>query len=455
MKIAVIGGGPTGMAEAIFLARKGQQVTLFEKAPELGGLAGYFNLGGVDIDKYYHFIMTCDRHYVELLQMLGVSDKINWVETATTFYHGGKIYPFSKPIDILRFSPINLVNRVRLAATLAYMTKLTKRWEPFEDRLAAEWLPRKSSQQAWDIIWQPMLDMKFGEHASKMSMAWLWARSNMVSQYRPEGKNLGGEHRGWLLGSTRTFIEAAERDMTEHGAVVRKNADIERIEVIDGKATGVVLNGQHETFDHIIYSAPSVFLQGMLPETTAEDPYFQQIYQQQYYGATCLILKLKRKYNPYFWTYVSDPDIPFVGIINYSDFTAPPGEEGHHVIYVPWYSETTNAPYTTDKAELEREWIKGLKKVNPEFDESWIETSTVGRAPHAAMMCLGKYSEKLVPLRTPIQNLTFANLSQIYPQDRGISIGIKLSKYACKSVLEDRDIEMDFSPHASAEEVEF
>ncbi len=41
MKIAVIGGGPAGMAAAFFAAREGAAVTLFEKEKRLGGLVRY------------------------------------------------------------------------------------------------------------------------------------------------------------------------------------------------------------------------------------------------------------------------------------------------------------------------------------------------------------------------------------------------------------------------------
>jgi len=40
-KVAVIGGGPSGMTGAYFLARKGHDVTVFEAAPELGGMLRY------------------------------------------------------------------------------------------------------------------------------------------------------------------------------------------------------------------------------------------------------------------------------------------------------------------------------------------------------------------------------------------------------------------------------
>jgi len=451
LKIGIIGGGVTGIAEAYWLAKKGHQVTLYEKQNILGGLAAWFNIAGRDVERFYHFIMTCDKHYIDLLKELEIDDRMNWVNTTTAFYHGGSILPFSEPMDILKFKPLSIPQRFRLAAVLAYLTKLTKKWEKFEDRLACQWLPKTAGRRAWEIIFAPMLDMKFGVHRDRMSMAWLWARFNMVSQYRAEGQTK--ESRAWLKGSSRTFIETIEREMEKLGVTIHKGVMVDRIEVRDGRAVGIVKDGELEEFDRVVFSAHSGALQPLLPPETAKDPYFAKIYEQKYYGVTCLVAALKKPFNPYFWTYVSDPDIPFVGVINYADFTSWEGQPGHNVIYVPWYSETDQAPYTTDNDTIIRDYIAGLKKVNPEFDESWIDEVIVGRDPNAAMICTGRFSEKLVPLKTPIENLTFANLSQIYPSDRGISLGIKLARYAIPTILTGKDNPMDFSPKTGEYEV--
>ena len=451
MKIAIVGGGVTGIAEAIYLAEKGHQVALYEKQKILGGLAAWFNIAGRDVERYYHFIMTCDQHYLDLLKHLGVDDQLNWIETTTAFHHDGTDYPFSTPMDLLRFKPLSLTQRLRLAAGLAYITKLTKNWAPFEDRLASEWLPRWTSRPAWEIIWKPMLDMKFGVHTDKMSMAWLWARFNMVSQYRDKGETK--EKRAWLKGSSRTFVEAAERRMTELGVKIHKGVLIDEIRVENDEAKGIVLNGEFEPFERVIFSASSVALPDLLPPQTKDDPYFKTIYDQRYYGVTCLVASLNRPLNDYFWTYVSDPDVPFVGVINYANFTAWEGQPGHNVIYIPWYSEIDEPPYSQDNEVIIESNFKGLSKVVPGFDRSWVDEVIVGRDPYASMMCAGRYSERIVGMQTPIRGLVFANLSQIYPQDRGISVGIKLAKYAVQAVETGEEIPMDFSPKTSSENI--
>lgn len=69
-KVAVIGGGPAGMAAAFFLARQGVEVTLFEKRAQLGGVVRYvipsFRIGEDCIDRDASF-----------LEALGVDVRLN------------------------------------------------------------------------------------------------------------------------------------------------------------------------------------------------------------------------------------------------------------------------------------------------------------------------------------------------------------------------------------------
>ena len=69
-KVAVIGGGPAGMAAAFFLARQGASVTLFEKREALGGVVRYvipeFRIGSDAIE--------CDER---ILRKLGVDIRTN------------------------------------------------------------------------------------------------------------------------------------------------------------------------------------------------------------------------------------------------------------------------------------------------------------------------------------------------------------------------------------------
>src|SRR5215813_6334965 len=92
---AVVGGGVLGMMLAHRLSQQGHHVTLFEAAPQLGGLASAWELGGVTWDRHYHVILFSDSHLRSLLAELGLENKLVWQETRTGFYVEGRLYSMS------------------------------------------------------------------------------------------------------------------------------------------------------------------------------------------------------------------------------------------------------------------------------------------------------------------------------------------------------------------------
>ena len=69
-KVAVIGGGPAGMAAATFLARGGAAVTLFEKRAELGGVVRW-------VIPSFRISDCCIRKDAALMEKMGVEVRLN------------------------------------------------------------------------------------------------------------------------------------------------------------------------------------------------------------------------------------------------------------------------------------------------------------------------------------------------------------------------------------------
>ena len=71
MKIAVVGGGFTGLAATLSLSEK-HNVTLFETTAELGGLAAAVKFPGSDwfVEKHYHHWFTNDKAALSLIKKL-------------------------------------------------------------------------------------------------------------------------------------------------------------------------------------------------------------------------------------------------------------------------------------------------------------------------------------------------------------------------------------------------
>ena len=116
-RIAIIGGGFAGLTAAYELGKKGYQTFLFERAPELGGLAGTFPIEGTRLERGYHHWFTSDTIITDLMSELGLGDRVMWIPSKVGFLHGGKIWNWVTPMDVLRFSPMSLVGRMRLGLT--------------------------------------------------------------------------------------------------------------------------------------------------------------------------------------------------------------------------------------------------------------------------------------------------------------------------------------------------
>ena len=57
----------------------------------------------------------------------------------------------------------------------------------------------------------------------------------------------------------------------------------------------------------------------------------------EYFAALCLLLELDRRFSPYYWTNVADRALPFVGLIEHTNFVEPERYDGRRFLYVANY----------------------------------------------------------------------------------------------------------------------
>ena len=260
LRIAVVGGGFSGMAAAEALLARGAQVHVFEKQSQLGGEVATREIGNTFVEYYYHHCFSSDHHLLASAERLGVTDKLTWVDSTMGFYWEGQLLPFNGPVDVLRFKPLNPLQRFRLGLSVLYLQK-RKRWQPFQDISAADWMRRFCGDRVFDTIWGGLLKAKFGEDWHRVSMAWLWARIHVRASSRSKG--MAKEQLGYFDNSFRTLVDAFGRRIEELGGHIHLEAPAERIIVENGRARGIVVGGERRDFDLVlaavhtpIFSAP-------------------------------------------------------------------------------------------------------------------------------------------------------------------------------------------------------
>src|ERR1700752_4250288 len=159
---AVISGGFLGMTIALRLAQRGHSGTLYEAASSLGGVASPWQLGEVVWDRHYHVILQSDSYLLSLLKELQLENEVHWAPTRTGFYVDSPLYSLSNVFEFLSFPPLNLMDKLRLGATVLAASRITD-WKRLEGICVADWLEKWSGRRGLEKILLPLLRGKIGE----------------------------------------------------------------------------------------------------------------------------------------------------------------------------------------------------------------------------------------------------------------------------------------------------
>ena len=440
MRVGVIGGGAAGLAAAFELAKKGHQAHVFERAPFLGGQASTFEVGGGRLERGYHHLFMSDTHMVDLIHELGLGHKLAWIESRVGFYYGGRIWKFASPIDLLKFTPLSLLERIRLGLVTLYLQR-TRDGLKFEGVTAAEWLQRRVGKRAYEVVWEPMLRGKFGEHYHEISMTWLWGK--IYLRVASRGKPWEKEKLGYPMGSFGEVFDTLGERVRQLGGEVHTSAGVRRIVVEDAKATGLEVevpgrDPEVRPYDAVIATTPSYVFTRLVPPLP--ESYAKKLTDVTYLAAVLVVLVLKRPLSNMYWLNVADRSVPFVGIIEQTNFVDPSLYGGSHIVYFSNYPSTQNPLYQMSGEALLEHFLPHLQSINPDFDPSWIEEYHHHRVDAAQPIIGINYSLRIPDPRTPIKGLYLANTTQIYPEDRGTNYSVRLGKQVVDMLLGDHGL---------------
>ncbi|HMN88243.1 MAG TPA: FAD-dependent oxidoreductase, partial [Bauldia sp.] len=157
-RVVVIGAGAMGLAAAFRALEDGHAVTVLEAAPEAGGMAAHFDLGGLSIERFYHFVCKADQPTFDLLRRLGLEGAMRWRPTSMGYFIDGALHPWGDPVSLLRFPGLGLVPKLRYGA-LMYLATRRERWDALETLSAKEWIVRWCGQSVYDRLWRPLFDL--------------------------------------------------------------------------------------------------------------------------------------------------------------------------------------------------------------------------------------------------------------------------------------------------------
>jgi protoporphyrinogen oxidase len=454
--VAVLGAGVAGLVCAYRLSQAGHVCDVYERWPGLGGQAATLDVGDGDVlERYYHHLFTSDRHIVALYEELGMPAELRWQPSSMAFFVDGRQWAFNGPLDLLRFGPLSPPARLRMGLAVLLLQKRARAVEPFESITARAWIERRMGRAPWSKVWGPLLRGKFGERAEDISMAWLW--SKLTLRRRLEGDEARQEQLGYPAHSWELLFEALRdaivaaggRVLTDRPAAALRRAPDGGLLVEAGAAgsfrrghdpRGFARDGVAERYDAVVATVPSDVFDELLDDDLAAaigPGYLARLRATEYHTALCLLLELDRRFSPFYWTNIADPELPFVGLVEHTNFIDPARYGGRRFLYVANYLAPDDPLLALDADQLLQVYLPGLRKVRPDFSPEWIRARWLHREPAAQPIVTVGYHERIPPLQTGVPGLVLANTTQIYPEDRGTNYAVRLGTDAARTLLAD------------------
>ncbi len=433
MKIAIIGAGFTGLAAADSLRQAGHNVTIFEAAPEPGGLAAGFQAPHwqTAIEKHYHHVFTTDSFVRNWLQQLGLDASLTYSRVRTATLFEGESRSLDSAMSLLQYQPLSLVARFRMAAGLAFLKFWP--WGKWLDRWAAgKWIKAVMGREAWLKVWKPLFVGKFGRFADKINLAWFWARIVARSSAL-----------GYYRGGFGELAKQAAAKLIATGVKINLSTPIKSL--AQTKHGWAVSWGQKQaTFDQVLIAAESQvagFLMKAAVKTPAQEQWLAKLSQLKGLGATTLVLELDQPFfaDGTYWLNINEAGWPFLAVVEQTQLTGTQPYAGHTIVYVAKYAETVGpeaeAWFSQSEAELLARYAPYLEKLSPNFQQH-VVAKWLFKTKFAQPLVFVNHHQAIPSLTPPWNNLYWASMQHVYPWDRGINFAIAIGQTVAKKMID-------------------
>jgi protoporphyrinogen oxidase len=238
-----------------------------------------------------------------------------------------------------------------------------------------------------------------------------------------------------MRGSFGRLIETLGERIAELGGEFHLSEAVKRIDR-DGGGFRITTRGATHRADRVVVATPvpdHLEIAGHLLDDTER----QGLERLRATGAICTVLEMSRSLTPYYWLNIADPEMPFGGLIEHTNYIPRERYDGRHILYVSNYLFPDHPMYRAPKAEILKRYLPALSRINPEFDDSWILASHHFRADYAQPVVTRGYREVRPAMRTTVPGIYLCCMAQIFPEDRGQNYAVIYGEKVARVVLED------------------
>ena len=430
---AVVGGGMLGMTLAHRLAQAGKKVTLYESAPQFGGLASAWQFGGITWDRHYHVTLLSDTHLRSLLNELGLEDDMQWVQTRTGFYTDGKMYSMSNSLEFLQFPPLNLIDKFRLGATIFYASKIQD-WKKLEKISVADWLQKLSGKRTFEKMWLPLLRSKLGDNYKQTSAAFIW--TTIARMYAARRSGLKKEMFGYVRGGYARILARFADLLQQENVELKLNSSIANASTSNGSVKLEFADSSYALHDQVVFTVPGNVAANICTELASNEK--QKLKNIQYQGIVCASVLLKKPLAGYYVTNITEAWVPFTAVIEMSALVDKSEFGGNSLVYLPKYFAEGDPILQQSDAEIQSKFVAALQRMYPQLASSDVLAFNISRVRNVFPLPTLNYSENVPAMETSMPGVFVVNSSHILNGTLNVNEGIKLAEQVMPKLLSIR-----------------
>ena len=324
-RIAVIGGGPMGLAVAYELTRLGQQPVLLEADDRLGGMAACFDFAGMQLERFYHFHCLTDTAFFKMLRELGLEDQVQWRTQNGSTWMGASIGG-----NCWRSFALSAVAATGSVFATRCRCLTIRNWRSLDGTTATQWL--RPARGATAALAQAVR-LSF-HHSDQVSAAWIWSRIRRLGIPVGVSKTLG-----FLSGGSQQLIDAMADAKELEGEIQLVNP-VRGLALSSGGAALSTSSGEL-AFDCVISTVPLPLMAPVLKAGGVEPALVDRYRALPSVACACVVLQTRRPVTANFWTNVNDSRFAIPGVIEMSNLRHLQG----HIAYAPFYIPADHPDY--------------------------------------------------------------------------------------------------------------
>jgi len=278
-------------------------------------------------------------------------------------------------------------------------------------------------------MWEPLVFGKFSQrHYRQVTMAWMWARLKARTT-----------RLGTFEGGFQQFADLFADRLRGMGVTIHLGKAVHLVQPA-GQENQVEINAGNikEFFDKVLVTLSPQAMCHLVPSLPTE--YLQGLQEMKSMGAVVMVAALKHQVSKegYYWYNLpKNAGFPFLALVEHTNFIDPGKFGGDHIIYMGDYLDPGHEYFQMDKNQLLQRFLPAINKINPDFKRDWVRKTWLFRTVYAQPVPLLNHSRNIPAIRTPLEGIYFASMSQVYPWDRGTNFAVEIGRRAARLMMEE------------------